>query len=230
LTQFALADDLWQAYRTWAPVAAVSISVEEGFATLSWLVQRRLGGGDPIVGWKIARLTSGAQEPPFLFAAPVFASSLTSVPSRAGLMCETEFVAQMGRNRRTGGNVTWHLGFEIIGNHDPQWCLEPAWAVADWGLHVAGQIGPECAPPWPDTPLRMTVTLNGAASEMSACWKVTLQTVLDVLERDCERVARPWSAGDLVWTGALAPPIAVDATTTLSVDIDGYGTATLARH
>ena len=229
LTHTALVDSLWSARRQDRSVPAEPMSPDDGFAVLRQLVHRAVAAGDEIVGWKIARLPGDDGEP-FFFAAPVFVSSF-SPESRSELRdprLEVELVARIQEVGAPGAawQLDWHVGLEIVDNHDPGWPLHLGWAIADWGLHAAVVLGDGCRAPSDDEGFRVRVESGEGVLEADGMWRTGHATLTDVLARDCPRVGRACRPGDLVWSGALLPPMPV-AQAPVHASVDGLGSATI---
>lgn len=222
---------LWRARLDGITVPPPALDFEEAMAVLAGLVRREVDGGEEIVGWKIARLPD-AQGEDVLFAGPVFAGSL--VPASRALVAprvETEYVARIKQPLPEGGWATaWHLGFEIVDNHSPDWSLDPAWAVADWGLHAGAILGDPCAAPVVDAPVSVRFRVDDDEVVTAGAWRTGHERMHAILERDCARLARPLQAGDLVWSGALFPPVAISVGDAVEAVLDRQARVVLGHH
>lgn len=232
-TSTTLAEALWLARTTGRSVNAVTdLSLVEGLEVLSHLTARRVQGGDPIVGWKIARLPGPAHP---AFVGPVFASSLSSgcLAHAVRARVEVEFVARfdqaLSKKPFDASSLSWHVGLELIDNHDPDWNLAAGWAAADWGLQVGVVLGDPCGPPPFEVPVGVDLTLPIFRLTEPGRWRVGLDMMIELLRRDCPQLARPCEAGDLVWTGALIAPRPVAPKASISVTVEGFGTVTFER-
>jgi 2-keto-4-pentenoate hydratase len=121
---------------------------------------------------------------------------------------------------------SWYLGVEIIAHHDPGWRITPAWAVADWGLQACVVLGLRCPAPVFGRQLPMTICVGPQHDQVSAAWPLPWSEIATFLVQDCPRLYRPAMAGDLIWTGTLAPARPIDDATTLHVDLSEYGALT----
>lgn len=232
-----LIERLWRARRQQVEVPARPMTPDQGVEILRDLVQRALAEGDSIVGWKIASI-GGEPDPAAQFAAPVFSSSLRWVPEVPGpfTKVEVEMVASIGRAPRPGEapepgredwQMSWLLGLEIIDNHDPHGCLDPGWAIADWGLHGAAVIGDQCPAPTHGGGVMVHVSTTHGRSSRRGSWKLGTAQMIHLLERDCDRVGRPCVAGDFVWTGAVIPALDYPTDGRLTAKVDGFGSVHL---
>jgi 2-keto-4-pentenoate hydratase len=212
--------------------AVAGLPLDEGLQVLRGLTARMVGTGNPIVGWKIARLP-GAEHSPFV--GPVFASSLTpgcltrAVRSRV----EVEFVARLERPLGSGPfettSFSWFVGLEFIDNHDPDWDLALGWAAADWGLQVGAVVGDPCGPPTFERQVVVELELPAARSMEGGAWQIGPDVLVELLRRDCPRIARPCQVGDLVWTGALVAPVPLTSSTWIRATVDGSATVSFER-
>jgi 2-keto-4-pentenoate hydratase len=234
-----MVDALWRSRRTADAVVAPPLTPDEGFAVLTELVGRAVDEGDEVIGWKIARLPGDGNAEPFLFAAPVFRSSLEPLTGRrlAGPKVEVELV---GRIETINGNdasaehpwtMSWRVGLELVANHDPDWSMTPGWAIADWGLHAAAVLGEACRQPEQDEPVPVQIAVEGEEGfSRDGAWRIGTANLATVLERDAARVVRPCQTGDLVWTGALIPPMPLTIGPTLVAVVGGFGSVRLGGH
>jgi 2-keto-4-pentenoate hydratase len=233
-----IVDVLWRLRRTAETVIAPPMAPEEGFDILRKLVARAIDDGDEVIGWKIARLPSGEDESPFVFAAPVFTSSLQPVSGRrlASPKLEVELVAvidALGGDSASPESDTWKLswrvGLEIAANNARDGHKSPGWAIADWGLHAAVVLGDHCRQPTPDEALSVRIAVEGAPEvQQQGAWRIGRKDMIDVLHRDCPRVARPCRSGDLVWTGALVAPMPLPVEASLLAEVEGLGSVKLS--
>jgi 2-keto-4-pentenoate hydratase len=234
-----IVDILWRVRRTAETVTATPMAPEEGFDILRKLVARAIDDGDEVIGWKIARLSSGEDESPFVFAAPVFTSSLQPISGRqlASPKLEVELVAVVDALGRQGASpasesdtwtLSWRVGLEIAANNARDGHKSPGWAIADWGLHAGVVLGDHCRQPTPDEALSVRIAVEGAAEvQQQGAWRIGREGMIDVLHRDCPRVARPCRSGDLVWTGALVAPMPFPVDSSLLAEVEGFGSVKL---
>jgi 2-keto-4-pentenoate hydratase len=177
--------------------------------------------GEEVVGWKIARLPDRAGAD-VLFAGPVFASSLG--PAHRALVAPRFEVEHVARLDALGPlQLTWHLGLEVVDNHAPGWTLDPAWALADWAVHGGAVLGPVSDPPLPDQPRKVELAIGAERRTVEGAWRTGVPRMVEVLERDCPALLRPWRPGDLVWSGSLLPPTPVPVGVDVVARVDGLG-------
>ena len=228
-----LAAPLWSAWITGRSTRAVrEMSLDEGLAVLQSLTAKRVESGDPIVGWKIARLPGPEH---VAFAGPVFASSLqpNCLIRAMQAQVEVEFVARVERAGRRepfdANSLSWHVGLEFIDNHDPDWVLAPGWAAADWGLHLGAVVGEPCGPPTFESPVVVELEIPPLRLTEAGAWRVGPDQMIELLRRDCPRLARPCQVGDFVWTGALVAPQPLTTGASITATVEGFGTVTFER-
>jgi hypothetical protein len=87
-------------------------------------------------------------------------------------------------------------------------------------------LGLRCPAPVFGRHLPMTICVGAQHEQVSAAWPLPWSEIATVLEQDCPRLYRPAKAGDLIWTGTLAPARPIDDATTLHVELAEYGELT----
>jgi 2-keto-4-pentenoate hydratase len=202
-----LVELLWEARAAGTTVEPRELTLDEARATLAALTRRAVAEGEEVVGWKIARLPDRTGQD-VLFAGPVFASSLG--PADRPLVAprfEVEHVARV--EALDPLRLSWHLGLEVVDNHAPDWRLDPAWALADWGVHGGAVLGQPCAPPLDGVPRAVELRIGAEHRAVEGAWRTGLGRMAEVLERDAAALLQPLRPGDLVWSGSLLPPTPV---------------------
>jgi 2-keto-4-pentenoate hydratase len=219
----ALSEALWQARATGSTIDAVPLSVDDARAVLQELAACEVAAGNAVAGWKIGRMrTQDGSD--FFFAGPVFDGYDRPTRPFVAPRVEVEFVARIGdRNEDGGWAVSWHVGLEIIDNHDSQWSLDPAWCIADWAVQAAGAVGDPCDEPVVGEPVGVRLNVGGREVRGEGRWRTGRESMLEMLERDCARIARPLAAGDLVWSGSLLPPEPLPKGESVQALVEGAG-------
>jgi 2-keto-4-pentenoate hydratase len=218
-----LANALWEARNNGTNVDACALALEEAREVLADLVQRELATGREVVGWKIARLPLEGADDVF-FAGPVFAHYDRPTSPLVRPRVEVEFVARIeGREGDGSWRLSWHVGLEIVDNHDREWCLDPAWCLADWAVHAAASLGGPCQTPPEDAPIGVKLVIGDRSITRKGRWRMGHNRMLATLDKDCEQLARPLQVGDLVWSGSLLPPEPLPVGASVQGSVDGYG-------
>jgi 2-keto-4-pentenoate hydratase len=187
------------------------------------LAAREVAAGNEVVGWKIGRMRT-QDDGEFFFAGPVFDGYDRPTRPFVAPRVEVEFVARI-RDRNDDGSwpMSWHVGLEIIDNHDAQWSLDPAWCVADWAVQAAGAVGDSCNEPVVGEPVGVRLLVGGREVGGEGQWRTGRERMMEILERDCARLARPFQAGDLVWSGSLLPPEPLPKGESVEAFVQGAG-------
>jgi 2-keto-4-pentenoate hydratase len=216
---------LWEARNNGTNLDARPISLEDARGVLADLVRREMETGREVVGWKIARLPFEGADDVF-FAGPVFEHYERPSTRLVQPRVEAEFVARFEGQESDGTwRLSWHVGLEIVDNHDRQWSLDPAWCLADWAVHAGASLGTACPEPPLEEALPVRLTIGDRTIERIGRWRTGRSRLLAVLDQDCEQTARAVRVGDLVWSGSLmaAEPLPVGASVKCSVG--GFGEA-----
>jgi 2-keto-4-pentenoate hydratase len=220
-----LSNALWDARNHGKNVDACALSLEEAREVLADLVQLELATGQEVVGWKIARLPLGGEDDVF-FAGPVFAKYEKPTCRLVQPRVEVEFVARIeGRESDGSWRLSWHVGLEIVDNHDREWCLDPPWCLADWALHAGASLGGVCQMPPEDKPIGVKLVVGDRRITTNGRWRTGHSRMLAILDQDCEQLARPFQIGDLVWSGSLLPPEPMPSGAFVRCSVDGFGHA-----
>jgi 2-keto-4-pentenoate hydratase len=245
-----LASRLHEAENTRTPMDPLRDAIAGGGAQLAYAiqqanVQRRLEGGERIVGRKIG-LTStavqqqlGVDQPDFgtLFAAmaygdkqPMPLSTLIQpkVEAEIALVLARDLTATRHTFADIIGATAYALpAIEVVDSRVRNWDIRFVDTVADNASSALFVLGSR---PVPLSQLdlgtcAMTLTLDGEVLSRgtgAACLGNPLNAAVWLADR-MARLATPLRAGDIVLTGALGPMVAVTAPGTYTAHIDGLG-------
>jgi hypothetical protein len=141
-----------------------------------------------------------------------------------------EFVARLEDRQNDGSwRLSWHVGLEIVDNHDGDWCLDPAWCLADWAVHAGATLGDSCREPRVGEPVGVHLVVGGREMTLVGQWRTGRGRMLAILDQDCAELVRPCQSGDLVWSGALLPPEPLPVGASVRCSVEGFGSTALHR-
>lgn len=256
-----IAEILWEAEVSRVPVGPIRDAiaaaasgaprVEAAYAVQQMITQKRLAGGDRLVGRKIG-LTSAAVQAQLGVDQPDYGALFESMSvcdgetvSMQRLMqpkaeAEIAFVLKrdLGFGRHTVADVLNAVDYavaaiEIVGSRVDKWNIRLEDTIADNASSSMFVLGtrPVALSKLDLSASKMVMTSREAVVVSSGAGADCLGNPLNALRWLADALARlktPLRAGDVVLSGALGPMVPVDAGDCLTAEIEGLGSIRVA--